>query len=130
MLKTAWENSFDLNRWASNDLGRNRHLRGEHIMKNHLSSVMSAALLTLGLGACPVIATPLPLQDLGDATYDPNSGLEWLDLNLTAAQSYNSVLNGWNGYTTTVSICTKVWRRARACRRDIHPPLRVDLLGD
>jgi hypothetical protein len=43
-----------------------------------------------------------PLQQVGNTTYDPNTGLEWLDLSQTAGQSYASVLNGWNGYTTTM----------------------------
>jgi len=70
-------------------------------MKNYLSSVLLGGLLTLGLGSYPLIATPLPLESRGNVTYDPNTGLEWLDLSLTAGQSYNSVLQGWNGYTTT-----------------------------
>lgn len=41
------------------------------------------------------------LEDRGDTTYDPNTGLEWLDLRLTAGQSYQSIQNGWNGYTTS-----------------------------
>lgn len=46
-------------------------------------------------------ATSSPLEDRGDTTYDPNTGLEWLDLSRTAGQSYSNVLNGWNGYTTS-----------------------------
>jgi hypothetical protein len=41
------------------------------------------------------------LIPFGNLTIDPNTGLEWLNLNLTAGQSYNSVLNGWGDYTTT-----------------------------
>lgn len=42
----------------------------------------------------------LPLLDQGNATYDPNTGLEWLDLSFTAGKSYNEVVNGWGGFTT------------------------------
>lgn len=71
-------------------------------MKKNLMSVLLGGLLTTVLSSCPAIAyTPQSLETIGDKTYDPNTGLEWLDLDLTAGQSYNSVLNGWNGYTTT-----------------------------
>jgi VPDSG-CTERM motif len=70
-------------------------------MKKYQSPVLLRGLLLIALGSCSVGATPLPLEQIGNTTYDPNTGLEWLDLNLTAGQSYNSVLNGWNGYTTT-----------------------------
>lgn len=42
----------------------------------------------------------LPLEDRGNTTYDPNSGLEWLDLTLTDGQSPNAVLGGFGGYVT------------------------------
>jgi hypothetical protein len=48
-----------------------------------------------------VAAGPLPLEPVENGVYDPNTGLEWLDLHLTTGQSYSNVLNGWNGYTTT-----------------------------
>lgn len=71
-------------------------------MKKPLASLLLGWLLAAGAGVPAASAsTPLLLQDLGNLTYDPNTGLEWLDLSLTAGQSYNSVLNGWNGYTTT-----------------------------
>lgn len=35
-----------------------------------------------------------PLEDRGTTTVDPNTGLEWLDLSLTAGNSYNHVLEG------------------------------------
>ncbi len=54
------------------------------------------------LGLSPAFVTPLtPLEDRGNTTYDPNTGLEWLDLRLTAGRSYQSILNGWQGYTTS-----------------------------
>ncbi len=71
-------------------------------MKKYLSSVIFGSLLITALGFNPAIAsTPLYFEPLGNTVYDPNTGLEWLDLGLTAGQSYTSVLNGWNGYTTT-----------------------------
>ncbi len=45
-------------------------------------------------------ATTLPLEGRASTTYDPNTELEWLNLDETAGQSYESVLAGWNGYTT------------------------------
>jgi hypothetical protein len=52
------------------------------------------------LGLAPAFADS-PLEDRGNTTYDPKTGLEWLDLGLTAGQSYQSIQNGWNGYTTS-----------------------------
>ena len=72
-------------------------------LKNHLWSLALALAWTIALGLSPQAAeaaAPLVLQHSGNTTYDPNTGLEWLDLNLTAGQSYNTVLNGCNGYTT------------------------------
>jgi hypothetical protein len=43
----------------------------------------------------------LPLEDRGATTYDPNTGLEWLDLSFTAGRSYDEVAGGWGGYTTS-----------------------------
>jgi hypothetical protein len=69
-------------------------------MNTRLSLVLGWSL-ALGLGALQAFAgSPLPLQHRGNTTYDPNTELEWLDLTLTAGQSYSSVLNGWHGYTT------------------------------
>lgn len=71
-------------------------------MKKYLSSVLLGWLVTTGLGSHPATAsTPLPLEHFGNTTYDPNAGLQWLDLRLTAGQSYQSVLRGWNGYTAS-----------------------------
>jgi hypothetical protein len=71
-------------------------------MNKYLSSLLLGWLLTTGPGSHPANASPLsPLEHYGNTTYDPNTGLEWLDLSLTAGQSYSSVLNGWNGYTST-----------------------------
>jgi hypothetical protein len=75
--------------------------RTTHTMKKYLSSVLLGWILTTVLGSHPAIAsTPLPLEHIGNTTYDPNTGLEWLDLSLTAGQSYDSILSGWDGYTT------------------------------
>ena len=42
----------------------------------------------------------VPLEDRGNTTYDANTGLEWLDLSLTAGKSYHEVLTGSGGFTT------------------------------
>jgi hypothetical protein len=41
------------------------------------------------------------LVDQGTTTLDTDTGLEWLDLTLTRAESYDSVAAGLGGYTTT-----------------------------
>ena len=38
-----------------------------------------------------LVAAPLPLADHGQTTYDPNTGLSWLDVNLTLDLSYEYV---------------------------------------
>lgn len=70
-------------------------------MKKCLSAVWLAFCLVVALVARPAIGDPLPLQHVGNTTFDPNTGLQWLDLNQTVGQSYDSILNGWNGFTTT-----------------------------
>jgi hypothetical protein len=63
--------------------------------------VLLGCLLAVGSGSTSALAVNwLPLEHSGNASHDPNSGLEWLDLRLTAGQSYSSILNGWSGYTT------------------------------
>ena len=52
--------------------------------------------LALLCGIAPGRAAPL--VDHGDTTFDPNTGLEWLDLSLTVGQSVSSVLGGFGGY--------------------------------
>ena len=42
------------------------------------------------------------LIDLGSTTLDDSTGLEWLDMTLTAGQSYNSVIGGFGGYVTSM----------------------------
>lgn len=49
------------------------------------SSCLTGLLLAVG------IAGAAPLQDLGDSTFDPNTGLVWLDLTATADLSYDDV---------------------------------------
>jgi hypothetical protein len=72
-------------------------------MKKQLRSIVLLWSLVIGLGAHRAEADVMvPLQHVGNTTYDPSTGLEWLDLSLTAGQSYASILNGWNGYTTTM----------------------------
>lgn len=72
-------------------------------MKIQLCPLALVCSMAIGLAAHRAEATVYaPLQQIGDTVYDPNSGLEWLDLNLTAGQSYDSVAGGWNDYTTTM----------------------------
>ncbi len=54
-----------------------------------------AALLSLPASAASI------LVDQGDNTFDPGTGLAWLDLTLTAGQDYDDVLAGFGNYTTT-----------------------------
>jgi hypothetical protein len=42
------------------------------------------------------------LVDQGDTTFDPNTGLVWLDLRFTQGRSYNSILNGSGNFTTSL----------------------------
>jgi hypothetical protein len=66
----------------------------------------SAAVIALVLfSGC--VGASLTVRDLnapGDGllTYDPVTGLEWLDLTLTEGKSRESVAAGWGGYTTTM----------------------------
>jgi hypothetical protein len=69
-------------------------------MKMYMQSILRGFLFVAILGLAPAFAGT-PLEDRGNTTYDPNTGLEWLDLWLTAGQSYQSIQNGWNGYTTS-----------------------------
>jgi hypothetical protein len=67
-------------------------------MKKHLRLLAFACYMVVGSAFQRVEAASL--QHSGNTTYDPNTGLEWLDLNITAGESYINVLNGWGGYTT------------------------------
>ena len=91
-------------------MNRNKSLKPskETISKPRLAMMnkclWSLALASVALGSSVQqveAGLPLPLQHLNNTTFDPNTGLEWLDLRLTAGQSYSNVLNGWNGYTTS-----------------------------
>src|ERR1043165_7779879 len=57
-------------------------------------------LLASFVGISFSIRAALPLEDRGATTYDPNTGLEWLDLSFTAGRSYDEVASGWGDYTT------------------------------
>ena len=39
-----------------------------------------------------------PIIDVGGSTLDNSTGLEWLDVNLTTGQSYNTIIGGFGGY--------------------------------
>ena len=56
------------------------------MMKLKLIGLVTSLML---FGALPSQA--VPLVDLGNTTYDPNTGLRWLDVNLSADRSYNDV---------------------------------------
>jgi hypothetical protein len=56
------------------------------MMKSKLIGLVTSLML---FGAMPSQA--VPLVDLGNITYDPNTGLRWLDVNLSANRSYTYV---------------------------------------
>jgi hypothetical protein len=64
-----------------------------------LSTTLTIALVATfaALGARPAAAASI-LIDHGAATYDPGTGLEWLDLTATAGQSVSDVSGGFGGY--------------------------------
>jgi len=66
-------------------------------MKISFAAVTLAGFVALGTGGAS--ATSI-LVDHGDTTYDPNTRLEWLDVNLTAGIGYNPVAAGYGLYTT------------------------------
>ncbi len=55
-------------------------------MKSKFIGLVTSLML---FGAMPSQA--VPLVDQGNITYDPNTGLHWLDVNLSANQSYTDV---------------------------------------
>ena len=57
-------------------------------MKLKLIGLVTSLML---FGAMPSQA--VPLVDLGNNTYDPNTGLLWLDVTFTGGNSYNNVIN-------------------------------------
>ncbi|MDB6131818.1 MAG: hypothetical protein JWM59_61 [Verrucomicrobiales bacterium] len=64
------------------------------------TSLLAAAVIILS----PADAkSALALVDQGDTTFDPNTGLIWLDLSFTQGQSYNAILNGAGNFTTSLS---------------------------
>src|SRR5664279_2433971 len=56
------------------------------MMKSKLIGLVTLLML---FGAMPSQA--VPLVDQGNTTYDPNTGLYWLDVNLSADRSYTDV---------------------------------------
>jgi hypothetical protein len=76
---------------------------------------MKANILHVGLAISAMVspAYSLPLYSTGYSTYDPQTGLEWLNLSQTQGQSYNSIVGGYGGYlangwtyATTANIST------------------------
>jgi hypothetical protein len=63
------------------------------------SAILTAACVVAvaALGARPAAAASI-LVDHGGTTYDPGTGLEWLDLTATAGQSYDAVSGGFGGF--------------------------------
>ena len=51
----------------------------------------AVATLAVFVAIHPALATPLSLADEGSITYDPNTGLQWLDLTQTTLRSYDDV---------------------------------------
>ncbi len=69
-----------------------------------LKTTLSAYLLGISISV-PVHAIPVVrdfLAGSGDAllTYDPDTGLEWLDTTITDGRSFTEVNAGWGGWTT------------------------------
>ena len=58
-------------------------------MKSKLIGCVVAMLFLFG--ALPSKASPLPLQDFGTYTLDPNTGLQWLDVSKTFGRSMSNV---------------------------------------
>jgi len=52
---------------------------------------LAAALLLFALSNCSSSASPLALVDQGLLTYDPNTGLQWLDVTQSVGRDYNDV---------------------------------------
>ncbi len=68
--------------------------------RNTLQTMIGAVAVVISASSvsAPAQAT---LIDHGLTTEDDATGLEWLDLTQTVGQSYNSVLAGYGGYTTS-----------------------------
>lgn len=62
---------------------------------------LSAMVVVSVLSSVNPAAAASILIDAGKSTIDPGTNLEWLDLTLTAGHSYEEVLAGYKGYTTT-----------------------------
>lgn len=72
------------------------------------TTLLLATLIMLNLVVAANANASLVSQDLsitGDGllTYDSNTGLSWLDLTKTVGQSYDAVLSGYGGFTTSLS---------------------------
>ncbi len=65
--------------------------------------VITAIFLTLLSSPANAILMSRDFISGGDEllTFDSDTGLEWLDLSETLDQSYNSIIGGYGGYTTT-----------------------------
>lgn len=69
------------------------------IPPSKLTPLLTAAAFAL----LPMKArSALSLIDQGDTTFDPNTGLVWLDLKFTQGLSYNAVLGGEGSFTTSL----------------------------
>jgi len=71
-------------------------------MKLHTSLISASWFAAALILSAATAKSALALVDQGDTTFDPNTGLVWLDLTFTQGQSYNSILNGAGGFTTSL----------------------------
>jgi hypothetical protein len=60
-------------------------------MKAKLIGAAAALVFVAAAFTSPARAAPLSLIDQGPTTYDPNTGLVWLDVSLTASLGFNHV---------------------------------------
>ena len=74
-------------------------------MKVFLGALGLAALLisvlAFGNAYAALIEADLLAPGDGLLTQDTETGLEWLDITATLGQSYNAIIAGWGGFTTT-----------------------------
>lgn len=70
------------------------------MQRNFYSKSLLVLLLLFSL-SLTALSAHANLIDRGIFTYDNRSKLDWLDLSILAGVSYQSVLNGYDGYTTS-----------------------------
>lgn len=72
-------------------------------MLSKIEKIFVAAILGIFASSASAALMSADFLSSGDGllTVDSGTGLEWLDMTQTLNQSYNSVIAGYNGYTTT-----------------------------